>query len=137
MCEVLDKFHFDARADADVCKTLCDKLLPPMCVRSNVFVVCCLRSLSVHVIRFALLENKDDAHGLGQSTHLAVVLALVRLLRALPDELQEGHMPRMLKTLCAALRSRDVTHRDIARATLCSTAVALGPEHFVAVVRAS
>uniref|UniRef100_A0A0G4GBF3 Uncharacterized protein n=1 Tax=Chromera velia CCMP2878 TaxID=1169474 RepID=A0A0G4GBF3_9ALVE len=65
----------------------------------------------------------------GGTIRPAVVGVLLQVLRYLPSRQFHGELPKLVRTLCASLRSRDVHHRTAARQALCQVAFSLRPPY--------
>ncbi|CAM9237943.1 unnamed protein product, partial [Phaeothamnion confervicola] len=81
-------------------------------------------------------EVKDRTGAKAVVLRGAVAVAVVKLLRQLPEEVLQPQLPAVLAAVCAALKSRDSDSRDVARDALAAAAAELGPDRLAAVVAA-
>lgn len=73
------------------------------------------------------IHNKDDAL---VSLRIPVAIALIKLLRLLPQEEFTGRLPGVLMDICSILRSKSQDTRDTTRKTLSDIATLVGPAYF-------
>jgi len=73
------------------------------------------------------LHNKDEST---VSLRVPVAVAIVKLLKLLPDEQLSHSLPPVLTDLCHILRSRSQDSRDLTRKTLAEIATLTGPSCF-------
>ena len=73
------------------------------------------------------LHNKDEST---VSLRVPVAIAIIKLLKLLPDERLSHSLPPVLTDLCHILRSRSQESRDLTRKTLAEIATLTGPAYF-------
>eukprot|EP00879_Flechtneria_rotunda_P029016 GHRR01031270.1.p1 GENE.GHRR01031270.1~~GHRR01031270.1.p1 ORF type:complete len:207 (+),score=110.35 GHRR01031270.1:212-832(+) len=64
-----------------------------------------------------------------------VALALVKLIKLLPPEVERVSLPRALTSIANLLRSRLQSSRDAARAVLIDMSLELGPEYLPTIIK--
>ena len=80
----------------------------------------------------AYLHEKDEST---VNLRAPVAIVIVKILKLLPTEKFEDHLPRVLTDLCQILRSRAQDFRDLARKSLAEICQLIGPERFSFVLR--
>ncbi|KAK6544122.1 U3 snoRNP protein [Orbilia ellipsospora] len=73
------------------------------------------------------LKQKDEST---VSLRVPVAVAIVKLMKVLPEEVLSKQLPPVLTSLCHILRSRDQNSRDLTRNTLSEIAALLGSKYF-------
>ena len=81
------------------------------------------------------LAGKSDAMREEAVVRVPVALAVVQLLKALPDSMMHKHLPSLLTALAQLLRARDEGSREVTRSTLVKVTTMLGPRYFNAILQ--
>ncbi|PWN28722.1 hypothetical protein BDZ90DRAFT_217753 [Jaminaea rosea] len=79
------------------------------------------------------LEHHDDKTD--DAIRLPIAVGVVRVVDALPSSDKEIHLSKLLNVLSNVFRSKSQETRDLARETLCKTAVALGPARLGQIIK--
>ena len=110
ICEITEQFHFTGADSEDNNKEkiegiVCKEIIP---------------DLKKH-----LKDRKT-----GQVVRINVATAIIKLIKQLPQEIQEEQLPAIITLLCTSLQSKEQSERDSTRQTLLSVATFLGPNYF-------
>jgi len=89
------------------------------------------KSKSDHFHRLSQQKAEDEEEVL----RVPIILAIIKLLQALPEHALHLHLPGLLLRVCHTLRSRAREVRDAARDTLAEIAVSLGTQYFSFVLK--
>jgi U3 small nucleolar RNA-associated protein 20 len=116
ICDITEHFHFGVGEVVDEEKAtkietiLCKEIIPDL--------------------RKHLRDSKT-----GQMVRVNVAISIVKLIKHLPQELQEEQLPAIITGMCHALQSREQSDRDGTRQSLLSIATYLGPTYFYFIVQ--
>jgi len=120
LCAVIDSFHFNVASECE----------PNSVLRS-------LESRFIPKIESLLTKEKVDKHGEKHKViRSAIVLALVKLFKKLPEQTFKQKFPRLLTVICDALKSRESDARDSARKTLARIVEEVGLDYLREVAQA-
>lgn len=89
------------------------------------------KSKSADYHRLSQLKAEDEEEML----RVPIILAIVKLLQALPEHALHLHLPGLLLRICHTLKSRAREVRDAARDTLAKITVSLGAQYFSFVLK--
>lgn len=123
ICSLLDSFHFDlSSSDSEECR--------------GSAVWRALEKRIIPKIESLLIKEKRDRRGRTQkSIRPNVVLALLKLLKKFPRAYFEKNLPRLLATVCVALKNRESNVRDLARKAMAAITVELGTDGLSEVIK--
>lgn len=126
LCAIIDAFHFDisdsnlVRSDttesSSILNQLNSKIIPS-------------------IERFLIKEHVDNTSAKIRSLRAPVVLALVKLLRKLPENIFKTKFPRLLTEVCNVLKHKDSDERDVARTSLAKTMTSIPMAYLSDVLR--
>jgi len=119
ICAILDSFHFELITDDQhstaVRRTLEKRVIPK-------------------VEALLVKEVRDQTGGKSRILRPNIVLAVLKLLRKFPPEYFDTQLPRLLATVCDALKNRDSNVREKARKTVGAIIVEIGPKYLSCIV---
>uniref|UniRef100_A0A7S2WQL1 Uncharacterized protein n=1 Tax=Mucochytrium quahogii TaxID=96639 RepID=A0A7S2WQL1_9STRA len=117
-CTVLNSYHFPpASEEPKLAGVLRGQILP---------------LLEGHLKTERRIKGKK---GVKLTIRVSVAVAIVKLLKLLPQEEMDASLPRLFNTICAVVRCLDIDGRNEARETLVGVALELGPSHFRLIVQ--
>lgn len=82
------------------------------------------------LIRF--VEQKDETE---DSVRIPVALGVVKVAMALPEDIRDQEIGRVITVLSQILRSKDQDTRDLVKDTICKIALTLGPDWLSRIVK--
>ena len=130
ICSILDAFHFE------VCGNTADTVEDPAQQTNEQNAVG--RALENRLIpqteRLLVKEKKDKDGTKLKTIRPSVVLALLKLFNRISRDTVSKKLPRLLATICDALKSYDSDTRDTARSTLSKMVAELEPREVYSVV---
>lgn len=135
VCSTLDAFHFfESRAEDSMCEDTRDDANNGTTQALPVEIENLLRKRVLPEFNKVMVSKMDIVNS-------SVALALVKILKLMPEEVVEVELPRILQSITNLLKNRNSQAvRDEARSALVSVAATLGPRylHFiVGVLKAS
>ncbi|SPQ96852.1 unnamed protein product (mitochondrion) [Plasmodiophora brassicae] len=86
------------------------------------------QSVGKYLMSFVLPHLYSNLQSDGD-IRVPVVMAIVKLLKRLPERVLEAHVPRLTSVLMKKLTGKEQRTRDVARQTLADVAVSLGPRY--------
>lgn len=113
ICSILDSFHFVVEEPVFSENGEIDEK------SKESFIWRQLNGKLIPTIDGLLMKDIVDRKGTkNKSLRAPIALALVKLLRKLPNEMFKSKFPRLVTVICQALRNRDSDERDVARKTM-------------------
>jgi U3 small nucleolar RNA-associated protein 20 len=121
LCSIIDSFHFDISDEA---------VIVNMDQESSVIWNQLNSKLIPGIERFLVKENSERNGTKVKILRAPIALALVKLLRKLPDHIFRQKFPRLLTEVCCVLQHKESDERDIARVTLAKIMISI-PVHYL------
>lgn len=126
LCSIIDSFHFDVSEQAIDVDTDTES--------STIWNQ--LNSKLIPSIERFLVKEKSERNGTKvKSLRAPIALALVKLLRKLPDNVFRNKFPRLLTEVCNVLQHKESDERDIARVTLAKIVISIPINYLSDVIR--